>query len=105
MLSRSSVLAVGGIEPRKSSLDLLRAMAELGDRRLVVAGGETLFDYRAYRAEWEALAVELGVRPEVLGPVPHDDLPALVAGAAAFAFPSIKEGFGLAAMEALAAGV
>ena len=29
----------------------------------------------------------------------------LVAGAAAFAFPSTKEGFGLAAMEALAAGV
>jgi len=41
----------------------------------------------------------------VLGPVPHDELPGLVAGAAAFAFPSTKEGFGLAAMEALAAGV
>src|SRR5262249_12709129 len=41
----------------------------------------------------------------VLGPVPHDDLPSLVASAAAFAFPSTKEGFGLAAMEALAAGV
>jgi glycosyltransferase involved in cell wall biosynthesis len=33
------------------------------------------------------------------------DLPGLVAGASAFAFPSTKEGFGLAAMEALAAGV
>jgi glycosyltransferase involved in cell wall biosynthesis len=32
-------------------------------------------------------------------------LPGIVAGAAAFAFPSTKEGFGLAAMEALAAGV
>ena len=41
----------------------------------------------------------------VLGPVPDDELPGLVAGAAAFAFPSTKEGFGLAAMEALAAGV
>jgi glycosyltransferase involved in cell wall biosynthesis len=41
----------------------------------------------------------------VLGPVAHDELPGLVAGAAAFAFPSTKEGFGLAAMEALAAGV
>jgi glycosyltransferase involved in cell wall biosynthesis len=41
----------------------------------------------------------------VLGTVPHDDLPALVAGADAFAFPSLHEGFGLAALEALAAGV
>jgi len=37
--------------------------------------------------------------------VPHDELPALMAGADVFAFPSTKEGFGLAAMEALAAGV
>jgi glycosyltransferase involved in cell wall biosynthesis len=72
---------------------------------LVVAGGETLFDYRPYRARWEARAVELGVDPVVLGPVPDPDLPALVAAADAFAFPSVKEGFGLAAMEALAAGV
>ena len=103
------VLAVGGIEPRKGSLDLLRAFALLAeddpDVRLVIAGGETLFDYRAYRAEFDELAASLGVRPEILGPVPHDELPGWVAGAAAFAFPSTKEGFGLAAMEALAAGV
>ncbi len=35
----------------------------------------------------------------------HDALPALAAAAGVFAFPSTKEGFGLAAMEALAAGV
>jgi glycosyltransferase-like protein len=103
------VLAVGGIEPRKGTLDLLEAYALVRDRRpgvrLVIAGGETLFDYRDYRARWEARAVELGVEPEVLGPVPHDDLPGLVASAGVFAFPSTKEGFGLAAMEALAAGV
>lgn len=101
------ILTVGGIEPRKGSLDLLEAYALLdpADHRLVIAGGETLFDYRDYRAAWEARAAELGVRPVVLGPVAHDDLPALVAGAAVFAFPSTKEGFGLAAMEALAAGV
>jgi glycosyltransferase-like protein len=103
------VLAVGGIEPRKGSLDLLTAFALLRtdqpDLRLVIAGGETLFDYRDYRAEWERRAAELGVEPVVLGPVDHDELPALVAAAGAFAFPSTKEGFGLAAMEALAAGV
>lgn len=105
----SYVLAVGGIEPRKGTRDLVAAMAALADRGvhapLVVAGGDTLFDYRPYREEVFALASSLGVEPVVLGPVPDDELPGLVAGAAAFAFPSTKEGFGLAAMEALAAGV
>lgn len=105
----SYVLAVGGIEPRKGSIDLLEAYAllrrDLPELRLVIAGGETLFDYRDYRATWEARARDLGIAPVVLGPVDHDELPGLVAGAAAFAFPSTKEGFGLAAMEALAAGV
>jgi glycosyltransferase-like protein len=103
------VLTVGGIEPRKGSLDLLEAYAmvrtDLPDVRLVIAGGETLFDYREYRAEWAARARRLGVEPTVLGPVAHDELPSLVAAAGAFAFPSTKEGFGLAAMEALVAGV
>jgi glycosyltransferase-like protein len=103
------VLAVGGIEPRKGSLDLLSAYALLVESypevRLVIAGGETLFDYRDYRAAWDKLAAQLGIAPLVLGPVAHDELPSLVAAADAFCFPSLKEGFGLAAMEALAAGV
>jgi glycosyltransferase-like protein len=103
------VLAVGGIEPRKGTLDLVEAMATVQlvrpDLTLVVAGGETLFDYREYRAQVDRRSAELEVYPLVLGPVPHDELPALVAAAEALAFPSTKEGFGLAAMEALAAGV
>jgi glycosyltransferase-like protein len=103
------VLAVGGIEPRKGTRDLVAAMAALAARGvdvpLVVAGGDTLFDYRPYREEVFALAASLGVEPVVLGPVEDAALPGLVAGASAFAFPSTKEGFGLAAMEALAAGV
>jgi glycosyltransferase involved in cell wall biosynthesis len=71
----------------------------------VIAGGETLFDYRDYRASWEKRAAELGITPLVLGLVADPDLPSLVAAAEAFAFPSVKEGFGLAPLEALAAGV
>ncbi|MEV1066146.1 glycosyltransferase [Streptomyces sp. NPDC050263] len=100
---------MGGIEPGKGSLDLLEAHALLraarSDVRLVIAGGETLFDYRDYRASWESRAAEPAVEPVVLGPVGEDELPSLVAAADVFAFPSLKEGFGLAAMEALAAGV
>ena len=103
------VLAVGGIEPRKGTVHLAGALRRLADAglpaRLVIAGGETLFDYRDYRAAFDRACAEHGVEPLVLGPVAHDELPALVATADVFAFPSVKEGFGLAALEALAAGV
>nr|WP_221219582.1 MSMEG_0565 family glycosyltransferase [Prauserella isguenensis] len=102
------VVTVGGIEPRKGTIDLLEGFA-LRERdpelRLVIVGGETLFDYRDYRARFDARAAELGVEPVVLGAVEHDELPLVVAAAEVFGFPSTKEGFGLAAMEALAAGV
>ncbi|WP_159230866.1 MSMEG_0565 family glycosyltransferase [Mycolicibacterium vanbaalenii] len=102
------VLAVGGIEPRKGTIDLVDAMGLVQQRdpslSLVIAGGETLFDYRDYRAAFEQRCAQRGVAPVILDTVEDAELPSLVAACEAFAFPSTKEGFGLAAMEALAAG-
>lgn len=103
------IVSVGGIEPRKGTHDLVEAMALVRrddpELRLVVVGGETLFDYRDYRVAVLDRAAGLGVDLDVLGPVPHADLPGYVAAAEVFAFPSVKEGFGMAALEAMAAGV
>jgi glycosyltransferase-like protein len=108
---RFAVLTVGGIEPRKGSLTLARAFAELRrlvperDPLLLVAGGITLFDYRHEVEHFERLTRELGVTQHVriLGAQPPEEIERLYRAADAFAFPSVKEGFGLAALEALAA--
>jgi glycosyltransferase-like protein len=108
---RVTVMTVGGIEPRKGSLTLLDGFAALRDLvperdpLLLIAGGTTLFDYRHERERFEARAVELGVdeHVRVLGPLAPEAMERLLRAADAFAFPSVKEGFGLAALEALAA--
>jgi glycosyltransferase-like protein len=108
---RFTVMTVGGIEPRKGSLTLLDGFAALReliperDPLLLIAGGTTLFDYRHERDRFAARAVELGIDPHVrvLGPLEPEVMERLFRAADAFAFPSVREGFGLAALEALAA--
>ena len=108
---RLAVMTVGGIEPRKGSLTLLDGFAYLRelvpdrDPLLLIAGGMTLFDYRHERDRFAARAAALGVdaHVRVLGPLAPEAMERLFRAADAFAFPSVKEGFGLAALEALAA--
>lgn len=106
-------LTVGGIEPRKNSITLLRAFAqvrgEVPTAQLVIAGGATLFDYQSYRAEFFSLAEALGLEVErsliLPGVVAEADLPTLYRLADAFVFPSLKEGWGLVVLEAIASGL
>jgi glycosyltransferase-like protein len=106
---RFAILTVGGIEPRKGSLTLLEAFATLRERLpdpvLLIAGGTTLFDYRHELERFSARADELGVTADVwvLGALAPEEIERLFRAADAFAFPSVKEGFGLAALEAVAA--
>jgi glycosyltransferase-like protein len=107
-------LTVGGIEPRKGSADLIEAMGEL--RRtlprppaLAVVGGHSFQDYAAYRegvlARAEVLGLDFGADVILLGTVADDELPRWYGAADAFVFPSRKEGWGLAVLEAMAAGL
>ncbi|MDX6676204.1 MAG: hypothetical protein QOE31_256 [Solirubrobacteraceae bacterium] len=110
---RLTVLTVGGIEPRKGSLTLLEGFARLRARApeldplLLVVGGATLFDYRDEVGRFAARALELGVEEHVrnVGTVSPAELERHYRAADVFAFPSTKEGFGLVALEALAAGL
>src|SRR3972149_6638725 len=119
------MLSIGGIEPRKNTLTALRAyniasnyFKSKGECLVwLIGGGETLFDYRAYRegffSEIKRLGLKLGVRePQsndediiILGSVPEDSMAELYGAADVFVFPSVKEGWGLVVLEAMASGI
>ncbi|MDN7183774.1 MSMEG_0565 family glycosyltransferase [Caballeronia sp. SEWSISQ10-4 2] len=104
------VLAVGGIEARKNTLGLLDAFAELVKRRpsarLVIAGGASLLDHNAYARAFMERVGEFGLTQTVTitGPLDDADMPALFRCADVLAMVSLREGFGLVVLEALACG-
>ena len=108
------VLSVGGIEARKNTLALLEAFAlvlrTLPGAQLVIAGGASLLNHDAYARGVLKRAAELGlsIGPDesvvVTGPLEDAAMPALFRSAGVLSMVSLREGFGLVVLEALASG-
>ncbi len=105
-LSERFVLTVGTVEPRKNLVRLLEAFAQLCKRdgqthTLVFVGGRGWKDGPVFAA---VERLDLGHQVQFLGHIPTADLVGLYNLAEALAFPSLYEGFGLPAIEAMACG-
>ena len=109
-------LSVGGVEGRKNTARLLAAFAEVMHEaptaQLVIVGGASLLEHAQAQREFDAVRHAHGLAPGqahahrlvLTGPVADAALPALYRCATALAMPSVKEGFGLVAIEAMACG-
>jgi glycosyltransferase-like protein len=106
------LLSVGGVEERKNSVRLLEAFQQLlsihPDAQFVIVGGASLLDHVSYRQEFDGLlAANHALERTVvrLGSVADAEMPSLYRLADALIFPSVKEGFGLVVLEAMACGI
>jgi glycosyltransferase-like protein len=108
-------LTVGGIETRKNTARILEAFVLVRKSRpaarLVIAGGASLLDHGAARAAFDAAlcayGLDTGPGAAVIptGPLADAEMPALYRLADALVFPSLREGFGLVVLEAMACGI
>lgn len=103
-LTRPFIFYLGGYDYRKNIKALVEAMAFVrgaADVDLVLAGG---MDAKTTR-QLEAIAArQPATRLRRLGYIDDADIPALYSMAALFCYPSLAEGFGLQALEAMACG-
>jgi glycosyltransferase involved in cell wall biosynthesis len=115
------ILYVGGIDPRKNVSGLISIFEKTRRRALDGAGQTTTADnqkrpelvivgdlkadasYREFRQLIDASSMRTAIHE--VGYLSDEDLRSLLGATAAFAFPSLYEGFGLPPLEACAAGV
>jgi glycosyltransferase involved in cell wall biosynthesis len=101
---RPYVFYMGRADPRKNCDTLIHAFARaaVDDLELVIIGKMRPSDQAALDRAMAEAGQPRGVR--LLGLVPEEDLPAVIAGATAFVFCSTYEGFGNVPIEAMAVG-
>ncbi|HEX8231312.1 MAG TPA: glycosyltransferase family 1 protein [Chloroflexia bacterium] len=103
------LLYVGTLEPRKNLPMLIRAFAALAedpdmqDVKLYVGGSKGWY-YDEIFSTAERLGLTQSGRVIFLGRVPDEQLPLWYNVATAVAYPSLYEGFGLPALEAMSCG-
>jgi len=102
-ISRPIVLCLGRVNWKKGLDRLVRAMIQVPDARLVIAGN----DEDGYAPQLLALAKNFGVghRMHFIGPVHGAAKWRAFAGADLFVLPSRSENFGMAVLESMASGV
>ncbi|TET54003.1 MAG: glycosyltransferase family 1 protein, partial [Actinobacteria bacterium] len=105
-LPQNYILAVGTLEPRKNLSCLLKAFALLKkksdfDFKLVIVGEEGWLYKRIFN---DIKKQDLEKETIFTGFIQDKDLPAIYSGASVFVYPSLYEGFGLPALEAMACG-
>ena len=101
------ILYVGSEDPRKNLSSLIRALAQVKQKvnqvKLLKVGAP---HFGRERQRLLALVAELGLQDDVLffGQVPKADLPLFYNVVELLVIPSLYEGFGLPALEAMACG-
>ncbi len=110
-LPEDYVLYLGGFDARKNIEAALQvytwAQGALGENYPLVIAGKLPDRHDAFFHDPRVIAKQIEVENVVrfIGPVAEEDKVALYQQARAFLYPSIYEGFGLPALEALACGV
>lgn len=105
------VLYVGGFSPHKNLATLARSFRRSRARsngvRLVLAGDHQSDPFKGSYSELRQLVSDLGLQNEVIFTdfVPDEELCRLYNRASAVVLPSLEEGFGLPALEAMSCGV
>lgn len=95
------VLSVGELKPHKNHQIIIRAIASLHRKDVVyvICGKGELLE------SLKKLSAELGVLDQVFFLGYRRDIPEIMHCSDVFAFPSVREGLGLASLEAMAAGL
>lgn len=110
-LPEKFLLYLGGFDQRKNVRVIIEAFSLLpelyADGYRLVLAGVTLGQDSEFFPDPHRIAREVGLADDAIryiGWVAEKDKPALYAGATAFLFPSLYEGFGLPPLEAMACG-